>query len=170
MIYLDSAATTFYKPKRVYDNVQYALRNLSSPGRGQYRMSEEAAEVVYTCREKAAKLFNVGEPDNVLMTFNATHGLNIAIGTLAYEGCKAVVSGYEHNAVMRPLRYCGADINVVRSELFSTASAIDAFDKAMGFGTSRSEYDAFYNMLFTHNYRLPKMEKKWLTISGQQLK
>ncbi len=36
----------------------------------------------------------------------------------------------------------------------------ESFDKAMGFGTSRTEYDAFYNMLFTHNYRLSDNEKE----------
>ena len=34
---------------------------------------------------------------------NATHGLNIAIHTLVQPGSRVVISGYEHNAVTRPL-------------------------------------------------------------------
>ena len=35
----------------------------------------------------------------------------------------------------------------------------DAFDKVMGFGRARTEYDANYDMLFTHNYELSQDEK-----------
>ena len=31
---------------------------------------------------------------------------------------------------------------------------VKAFDKVMGFGRARTEYNAFYNMLFAHNYEL----------------
>lgn len=34
---------------------------------------------------------------------NATHGLNIAIRSLVVPGSRVVISGYEHNAVCRPL-------------------------------------------------------------------
>lgn len=135
MIYLDSAATTLQKPKRVAEMSAWALKNLASPGRGQYYAAANSAKVVYNCREKAAKLFNVGNLDNVLITFNATHALNIAINTLAYKGCRAVVSGYEHNAVMRPLRYAGANILIAKSPLFDKQAAIDAFDKLVEPGT-----------------------------------
>ena len=135
MIYLDSAATTLQKPKRVAEMSLWALNNLASPGRGQYYAAAKSAKVVYNCREKAAQLFNVGDADNVLITFNATHALNIAINTLAYKGCRAVVSGYEHNAVMRPLRYAGANIVIAKSPLFERQAAIDAFDKSVHPGT-----------------------------------
>ncbi len=136
MIYFDSAATTLRKPETVYRETLRAMRTLASPGRGQYNASEKASEVLYNCREKAAKLFNVSESDNVVFTFNATHGLNIAINTLAFKGCKAVVSGYEHNAVMRPLRHRDADITVIRTPLFDTKAAIDGFDKAINRDTN----------------------------------
>ncbi len=42
-----------------------------------------AAETAFACRQAAAELFHVGEPDNVVLTFNATHGLNIAIQSLS---------------------------------------------------------------------------------------
>ena len=38
-----------------------------------------------------------------MFTMNATHGLNIAIRSLVVPGSRVVISGYEHNAVCRPL-------------------------------------------------------------------
>ena len=58
----------------------------------------------FACREEAAALFDVPEPERVVFTFNATHGLNLAIKSLVRPGDTVVVSGYEHNAVTRPLR------------------------------------------------------------------
>ena len=43
------------------------------------------------------------DESNVVFTSNATHGLNIAIHTLVQPGSRVVISGYEHNAVTRPL-------------------------------------------------------------------
>ena len=131
MIYLDSAATTLRKPESVYRAANIAMRTVSSPGRGQYRAALKASEILYKCRENASKLFNVDNLDNIVFTFNATHGLNIAINTLAYRGCNVVVSGYEHNAVMRPLRHRDANITIVRSPAFDMSAAIDGFDKAI---------------------------------------
>lgn len=131
MIYLDSAATTLIKPITVAKSTAWAINNLASVGRGQYNAAAKAAEVVYKCREKTDKLFDVGQSDNVVMCFNATHALNLAINTLAYKGCRTVVSGYEHNAVMRPLRYLQADITVAASPLFDRTAAIQVFKEAV---------------------------------------
>lgn len=131
MIYLDSAATTLIKPQEVIRRTAWAVKNLASPGRGQYYNADLAEKVAYGCREKAAAMFGVSQPDNVVLTFNATHGLNMAINTLAYSGCRVVVSGYEHNAVMRPLHSIGAEIITAASPLFDRQGAIDAFDRAV---------------------------------------
>lgn len=131
MIYLDFAATTLIKPPEVIRRTAWAVKNLASPGRGQYFSADLAEKIAYGCREKAAAMFNVSQPDNVVITFNATHGLNMAINTLAYKGCRTVVSGYEHNAVMRPLHAVGAEIITAGSPLFDRQAAIDAFDRAI---------------------------------------
>ena len=131
MIYLDSAATTLVKPKTVSDKVLWALTNLSSPGRGQYLNAELAEKTAFECREKTAALFNVKEPDDVVFTFNATHGLNMAIFTLARPNGRCVVSGFEHNAVMRPLKSRGMEIIKAESPLFDRESAVGAFDRAI---------------------------------------
>jgi cysteine desulfurase family protein len=129
MIYLDAAATTLQKPKGVSSAVGKAVKTLTSPGRGQYYNSMLSSKIAYECREKAAHLFNVPYPDNVVFTFNATHGLNMAIASLVGKGDRVVVSGYEHNAVMRPLKHIGADTVIAECELFDAEGALREFDR-----------------------------------------
>ena len=50
--------------------------------------------------------------EQVVFTMNATHGLNIAIKSLVRPCGRVVVSGYEHNAVTRPLHALGAEVIV----------------------------------------------------------
>ena len=103
MIYLDSAATTLQKPPSVARATAHAIDHLASPGRGGHRPAMAAADTAFACREEAAALFHVTSVDQVVFTFNATHGLNIAIKTLVHPGDRVVISGYENNAVTRPL-------------------------------------------------------------------
>lgn len=134
MIYLDSAATTLQKPAAVAAASARAINNLASPGRGGHRPAMAAAETAFACREAAARLFHVDDPERVVFTFNATHGLNIAIKTLAWPGGRVVISGYEHNAVTRPLHALGADIRVARSPLFDQEAALAAFGRELDRG------------------------------------
>lgn len=103
MMYFDAGATTLEKPAAVAGAMAKAVTTLSSPGRGSYRATRAAEEIDYACRSTAAKLFGVAEAEKVILTHNATHGLNIAIGTLVRPGSRVVITGYEHNAVTRPL-------------------------------------------------------------------
>ncbi len=134
MIYLDSAATTLQKPAAVAAASARAINNLASPGRGGHQPAMAAAETAFACREAAARLFHVDDPERVVFTFNATHGLNIAIKTLAWPGSRVVISGYEHNAVTRPLHALGADIRVARSPLFDQEAALAAFGRELDRG------------------------------------
>lgn len=129
MIYLDSAATTLIKPPAVAGRVKWAVNNLASPGRGGHSAAMAAADTALSCREKAAELFKVPDPEKIIFTLNATHALNIAIKTLAKPGRRALISGYEHNSVLRPLYDIGADIDIARSELFETEAAVSVFDR-----------------------------------------
>ncbi len=129
MIYLDSAATTFQKPPSVAAAMQDALQTMSSPGRGGYPAAMRAAETAFQCRSELAELFGISNPERVVFTSNATHGLNIAIKSLVPRGGRAVVSGYEHNAVTRPLTALGAEISVAEAPLFRQAEVIAAFDR-----------------------------------------
>jgi len=131
MIYLDSAATSLQKPKEVPLAVSRAMTMMASPGRGCHRPAMMAADCVLNCRMLLASYFNVGEPENVIFTFNATHGLNIAINSLVSKGDKVVISGYEHNSVTRPLKALGADVFIAKSRLFDKYAAVEAFRQAL---------------------------------------
>ena len=131
MIYLDCAATSFQKPPQVARAAARALADASSPGRGAYGAAMKASRYMLDAREAAAELFNVSEPDNIVLTMNATHALNIAINTLARKGCKTVISGFEHNAVTRPLHAIGANVTVAGRTLFDEENVLEEFESAL---------------------------------------
>ncbi len=118
MIYLDSAATSLLKPRAVSRAMAGAVHSLASPGRGAHRPAMAAAEQCYRCREDLAMLLGARSPENVVFTFNATHGLNIAIGSLVEKGTRVLISGWEHNSVLRPLHALGAEIKIIDAPLF----------------------------------------------------
>ena len=128
MIYLDSAATTFQKPPAVARAMTEALATMSSPGRGGHPLAMRAADAAFQCRMELAELFHLDNPEQVVFTSNATHGLNIAIKSLVPEGGRAVISGYEHNAVTRPLAALNADVSVADGQLFQPETVTEAFD------------------------------------------
>ena len=66
MIYLDNAATTLYKPRAVEQAVRRAMYGAAGYARGSYAAAGRAGELVYACREQAAALFGVGEPERVI--------------------------------------------------------------------------------------------------------
>lgn len=131
MIYLDSAATSLLKPLAVEQAMLRALRTMASPGRGSHAPAMLAAETVLDCREEAAALFHVSEPERVVFTMNATHALNIAIRSLVPPGGRVVVSGFEHNAVTRPLHALGAELSVAGRRLFDPEETLRAFSRLL---------------------------------------
>ncbi len=129
MIYLDNAATTLIKPKEVYDAVLCAMKTSANAGRGGHIASMNAADVLLNCREIAAKYFGAKSAENVVFTLNATHALNIAIRGIMKNGGHCVISGYEHNSVVRPLSFmagCGVTYSVARAPLFEPDAMVDA--------------------------------------------
>ncbi len=132
MIYLDSAATTLQKPPEVARATAWAINHLASPGRGGHSAAMAAADTAFACRQAAAELFHLSDPEQVVFTFNATHGLNIAIKTLVRPGSTVVISGYEHNAVTRPLHAIpNVTVRVAESPLFDQRGAVEAFCRAI---------------------------------------
>jgi cysteine desulfurase family protein len=132
VIYFDSAATTMQKPPAVARAASLAIARMASPGRGGHRPALYAAETAFACREAAAELFHVPKPENVVLTFNATHGLNIAIKSLVKPGDTVLISGYEHNAVTRPLAAIGGvTIKVAASGLFRPDHLLRQFEQKL---------------------------------------
>ena len=131
MIYLDSAATSLLKPATVEYAVVRAMRTMTSPGRGAYEPAMLAADTLYQCRETAARLFHLNDPERVVFTMNATHGLNLAIRSLAHRGSVVVISGFEHNSVTRPLHALGADLHIAGRRLFDGEDTLREFARLL---------------------------------------
>ena len=135
MIYLDNAATTLQKPKSVKKAINAALRDSGGAGRGGHRAAVRAAEILYEARETAAELFHMREPERVIFTSNGTHALNIAIKSLVPRGGRVVISGFEHNAVVRPLfrlaQELGVKTDVLPTPLFEPEMAVTLFELAL---------------------------------------
>lgn len=104
MLYFDNAATSWPKPRAVAAEVYNCLNGyFGNPGRGAHFMSMASAQKIYDCRCAVAELFGSACPENVVMTYNDTHALNIAIKALAVPGCHIIISNIEHNSVLRPV-------------------------------------------------------------------
>ena len=135
MIYLDSAATTMEKPPAVAHATAWAMTHMASPGRGGHSAGMRAADTLFELRETAADLFDVPSPDRVVLTYNATHALNMAIHALVHPGWTVLLSGYEHNAVTRPL--CARKditLRVAKAPVFDRRGMLDAFARELEHG------------------------------------
>ena len=159
MIYLDSAATTLQKPAAVATASAWAVNHLASPGRGGHKPAMAAADKAFACRAAASRLFHVDDPERVVFTFNATHGLNIAIKTLARPGSRVVVSGYEHNAVTRPLSALDVSLRVARGALFDQGASLEAFRRELDRGADLAVCTHVSNVF---GFILPIGEIAWL--------
>ena len=151
MIYLDNGATSFHKPPQVLQAVCRAMRTCANPGRGGYAAAMEAGRAVYQCREEAAALFDC-MPEQVVFTGSCTQGLNMAIRTLVKPGTRVLISGFEHNAVTRPLHLLGADIRVAGRKLFDPDDTLEAFERQLRSGVDAAVFTHVSNVF---GYMLP---------------
>lgn len=105
MIYLDNAATTFPKPRQVYEAVLDCMENYgANPGRAGHKLAMRAGREIYECRENIAKLLNVSNPMSIVFTHNATDSLNLAIKGVVKSGDHIITTSIEHNSVIRPIK------------------------------------------------------------------
>ena len=104
MIYLDNSATTYPKPKELYEALDYANRNLAfNAGRGSYKEATDAAKIIDDCR-KAVSLLAQKLPLDVAFLSSATESLNLIINGLDLNPSDVIyISPFEHNAIVRPL-------------------------------------------------------------------
>ncbi len=158
MVYLDHGATSFPKPPEVTRAVARAMECCANPGRGSHAMAQEAAQVVFACREQAASLFHC-PVNQVVFTGSCTQGLNIAIGTLVRPGGRVLISGFEHNAVVRPLYARCARVRVAGTKLFDPADTLNAWERGLKQGVDAAVFTHVSNVF---GYRLPVKEMAWL--------
>lgn len=134
MVYLDNAATTLIRPKSVIKAANKAMLNAAGYGRSGHKAALYAGEIVYKCRERVQKLFNLQSPEQAVFTLNATHALNQAIYSFAPKVKKIAITGYEHNSVVRPLYARNIDYYIIESKLFDEKSMLDGVQKALDNG------------------------------------
>ena len=104
MIYLDNAATTYPKPRSVYEATLSYMRTCGgNPGRGSHPLSLAAAETVFECRSLISSLFGLDSPENTVFTLNTTYALNTVIKGVLRNGDHVLISDLEHNSVYRPI-------------------------------------------------------------------
>ena len=154
MIYLDHGATSLLKPPQVAAAMARAVKECGNPGRGGHKAAMTAARTVYRCRELAAKLFDCRE-EQVVFTSSCTHGLNIAIASLVRPGSRVVISGFEHNAVTRPLAALEAKVMVAGNALFDHDTTLAQFEEAMIRGADCAVFTHCSNVF---GYQLPVQE------------
>lgn len=154
MIYLDHGATSFPKPREVIEAVGEAMAVCANPGRGSHAAARAGAEVMFDCRAAAGELFSV-DPERVVLTMNCTHGLNMAIRTLLPPGGRVVISGFEHNAVTRPLHALRARVTVAGRRLFDREDTISAFGRSLDRGADCAVFTQMSNVF---GYVLPVEE------------
>ena len=151
MIYLDNGATSFRKPEAVYRAVGEAMGSCANPGRGGYTEAVAASRKLFACREEAAALFDC-TPEQVVLTSNCTHGLNIALRSLVKPGSRVAVTGFEHNAVTRPLHALGADIRIGGRKLFDWGDTLEQFYRTLKQGVDVAVFTHVSNVF---GYILP---------------
>ena len=154
MIYLDHGATSFPKPASVRRAMLDAMDRCGNPGRGGYRMSMDGAKVLFECRKRASEFFEC-EPEQVIFTANCTQGLNMAIATLFKAGDRVAISGFEHNAVTRPLHGLGCQVKVAGRKLFDWDDTLEEFEHTLNSGVEGAVFTQVSNVF---GYILPVSE------------
>src|SRR5699024_3975264 len=106
MIYFDNAATSFPKPDNVYEEVMKVMKEYgANPGRSGHKLALKAGRDIFETRELISKLFNTGNPMNIVFTFNGTESLNLGIKGVLQPGDHVITRSMEHNSVLRPIKH-----------------------------------------------------------------
>lgn len=130
-IYFDNGSTSWPKAPGVAEAMSELLtRGAFNINRGNYEGAYEVEGIVLETREKLAKMFHCKDSKRVLFSPGITHSLNYFIKGFLKAGDHVIVSGIEHNAVMRPLRQmeaCGVtyDIAATAEDGSVTAEAVE---------------------------------------------
>ena len=103
-IYADNGSTAFPKAPGVSD----AIKNFLDTGayninRGGYAGSYDTAMEILETRQLLAEMFNVKNPQEVVLTPGVTYSINTLLQGFLKNGDHVITTSMEHNAVMRPL-------------------------------------------------------------------
>lgn len=113
MIYLDHAATAGPRHPEVIEAVTAVLRDgLGNPGRSGHGVSLRAARLLESSRCTVASFLGVSDPARLVFTPGATASINLVLRGYLRAGDTVLVSSWEHNAVLRPLRWMERETGV----------------------------------------------------------
>ncbi len=103
-IYFDNGSTSWPKAPGVAEAMSSLLLNGAfNINRGNYEGAYEVEGIVLETREQLARLFHAKDSRKVIFTPGITYSLNYFIKGFLKPGDHVIVTGIEHNAVMRPL-------------------------------------------------------------------
>lgn len=103
MTYFDNAATTFPKPQAVSRSVLNGVSVYGgNPGRSGHQLSLRTSQKIFEIRKEIGAFFRIS-PQRVIFTQNCSQALNFAIKGVAEPGDHFILSGMEHNSVIRPI-------------------------------------------------------------------
>ena len=103
-IYFDNGSTSWPKAPGVAGAMAELLENGAfNINRGNYSGAYEVESIVLETREQLARLFGWKDSRYMIFTPSVTYSLNYIIKGFLKPGDHVLVSGLEHNAVMRPL-------------------------------------------------------------------
>ncbi|MBB5233956.1 aminotransferase class V-fold PLP-dependent enzyme [Deinococcus budaensis] len=122
LAFLDSAASA-QKPRQVIEAVaEFYAHDYANIHRGAYGLSMQATGRFEAVREKVARFFGAGSPDQVVFTRNATEAVNLVAYSWGLDRLRAgdvvLVSEMEHHANLVPWHLVtarvGARVEAVR--------------------------------------------------------
>lgn len=103
-IYFDNGSTSWPKAPGVAEAMSELLMNGAfNINRGNYEGAYAVESLVLDTREQLGRLFHMPDSKHVIFTPGITYSLNYFIKGFLNPGDHVVVTGIEHNAVMRPL-------------------------------------------------------------------
>ncbi|MDF2571295.1 MAG: csd [Sporomusa sp.] len=102
-VYFNNAATSWPKKGQVGGTVAAYIDGLPChAGRSGF----SGWDISGQCRNLLASLFQVKNPNQIVLSPNATYALNIALHGMHWQpGAAVVTTAAEHNSVLRPLHY-----------------------------------------------------------------
>lgn len=105
MIYFDNAATSYPKPRCVYEEIENVLLNYGgNPGRGGYPLAHKTAKYLYETRSRIAQFLGASKSSQIIFTLNATEAANTVLRGYLHPGEHVIYFSTEHNANFRPLK------------------------------------------------------------------
>lgn len=112
-MYFDNSATTLHKPASLKEKYIELLESESygNPSRSGHALSQNSMMGIYKTKMDLAKIFHIGDPNDIALTENASFGLNMIIKSLVRENDHVITTTTEHNSVLRPLYQSGAGLS-----------------------------------------------------------